>query len=78
MYPPDAFVAGFLDYDRWIGALHKSMTREVEKQTGLPSFYVEGDFYDGRDYSEEALRTRVESICQIIKQRTRAQQKEVI
>jgi len=66
-FKPDAFVAGFLDYDRWIGALHKNMARDVEKQTGVPSFYLEADFYDGRDYSMEALRTRIESICQIIR-----------
>lgn len=66
-FKPDAFIAGFLDYDRWIGALHKKMMREVEEATGIPSFYIEGDFYDGRDYSMEALRTRVESVCQIIR-----------
>lgn len=63
----DAYVAGLLDYDRWIGTLHKRMAREVEKACGIPSFYIEGDYYDGRDYSDEALRTRIESICQIIK-----------
>ena len=67
MLKPDAYVSGFLDYDRWIGTLHKQMTREVEKACGIPSFYIEGDWYDHRDYSEEALRTRIESICQIIK-----------
>ncbi len=66
---PDAMIMGFLDYDRWIGQLHKVMAREVEKATGVPCFYVEADFYDGRDYSPEALRTRIESICQIIKTR---------
>ncbi len=66
-YKPEGFIAGFLDYDRWIGALHKRMARQVEEATGVTSFYLEADFYDGRDYSAEALRTRVESICQIIK-----------
>lgn len=67
LYKPDGFIAGFLDYDRWIGALHKNMAREVEKATGVPSFYLEADFYDSRDYSPEALRTRIESICQIVR-----------
>lgn len=67
MLNPDAYVSGFLDYDRWIGTLHKQMTRKVGEACGIPAFYIEGDWYDGRDYSEEALRTRIESICQIIK-----------
>lgn len=67
LYKPDAFISGFLDYDRWIGALHKKMAKELEIATGVPSFYIEADFYDGRDYSAEALRTRIESICQIVK-----------
>lgn len=67
MLKPDAYISGFLDYDRWIGTLHKQMTKKVEEACGIPSFYIEGDYYDGRDYSEEALRTRIESICQIIK-----------
>ena len=71
---PDAFIAGFLDYDRWIGALHKKMARQVEEATGVPSFYLEADFYDGRDYSPEALRTRIQSICQIIRQKKRQRQ----
>ncbi len=67
MFKPDAFISGFLDYDRWIGALHKKMSKELEEATGIPTYYMEADFYDGRDYSPEALRTRIESICQIIK-----------
>jgi hypothetical protein len=34
---------------------------------GIPTFYLEADFFDDRDYSEEAIRTRVETMCQIIK-----------
>jgi benzoyl-CoA reductase/2-hydroxyglutaryl-CoA dehydratase subunit BcrC/BadD/HgdB len=74
MFKPDAFISGFLDYDRWIGALHKKMSKELEKATGIPCYYVEADFYDGRDYSPEALRTRIESICQIVKARKAAKQ----
>lgn len=66
---PDGMIVGFLDYDRWIAPLHQTMAREVEKSTGVPTYYIEGDFYDGRDYSPEALRSRIESICQILKQK---------
>lgn len=69
MLKPDGMIVGFLDYDRWIGQLHQTMSRKVEELTGVPTFYMEGDFYDGRDYSPEALRSRIESICQILKQK---------
>lgn len=62
----DGVYMGFFDYDRWLGAHQKLLAEEVEKKTGIPHFYVEGDFYDSRDYGEEALRTRIESISQII------------
>ena len=64
---PDGMLVGFLDYDRWLGQIQKVGARIVEQETGVPTFYVEADFYDDRDYSEEALRTRIESICQILK-----------
>jgi hypothetical protein len=66
---PDALLMGFFDYDRWLGQMHKMGAREVEKATGVPTFYIEADFFDDRDYSQEALRTRIESISQVIKMR---------
>lgn len=39
----------------------------VEERTGVQHFYMESDFWDDRDYNEEALRTRIESISQILK-----------
>jgi hypothetical protein len=41
----------------------------VEEKTKLPIVYLEGDNWDDRDYSLEALRTRIESICEIMKMR---------
>ena len=69
---PDALLMGFFDYDRWLGQMHKMGAREVEKATGVPTFYIEADFFDDRDYSQEALRTRIESISQVIKMRKAA------
>jgi benzoyl-CoA reductase/2-hydroxyglutaryl-CoA dehydratase subunit BcrC/BadD/HgdB len=69
---PDALLMGFFDYDRWLGQMHKMGAREVEKATGVPTFYIEADFFDDRDYSREALRTRIESISQVIKMRKAA------
>lgn len=66
---PDGVVMGFFDFDRWLGAHQKLAAKEVEKRTGVPHFYMECDFWDDRDYSEEAMKTRVESICQVLKMR---------
>ncbi len=65
--PFDGLIMGFFDFDRWLGAHHKIASRIIEEKTGIPTFYIEADFWDDRDYSEEALRTRIESIAQIIK-----------
>jgi benzoyl-CoA reductase/2-hydroxyglutaryl-CoA dehydratase subunit BcrC/BadD/HgdB len=65
----DGMVFGFWDFDRWLGSSHRLMARMVEEKTGLPVFYVEGDAWEDRDYSPEALRTRIESICEIVKMR---------
>ncbi len=63
---PDGMLMGFFDFDRWLGAHQKMCADLVEKETGVPHYYVESDFWDDREYSEEALRTRIESICQMI------------
>lgn len=71
-YGLDAMIWGFLDFDRWLGSDHKMCSRVVEKKTGKPSFYIEGDIWEDRDYSQESMRTRIETICEIIKARTEA------
>ena len=63
----DGMYMGFFDFDRWLGAHQKMMAELVEKKTGVPHFYIEADFWDDRDYGEESLRTRIESICEVIK-----------
>jgi benzoyl-CoA reductase/2-hydroxyglutaryl-CoA dehydratase subunit BcrC/BadD/HgdB len=63
----DGMVFGLMDFDRWLGSSHRLLTRMVEEKTKLPVFYIEGDNWDDRDYSPEALRTRIESICEIMK-----------
>ena len=63
---PDGMIMGFFDFDRWLGAHQKMAADLVEKRTGVPHFYIESDFWDDRDYSEEALRTRIESIAQML------------
>jgi benzoyl-CoA reductase/2-hydroxyglutaryl-CoA dehydratase subunit BcrC/BadD/HgdB len=65
----DGMVFGLMDFDRWLGSSHRLLARMVEEKTKLPAFYIEGDNWDDRDYSQEALRTRIESICEIMKMR---------
>jgi benzoyl-CoA reductase/2-hydroxyglutaryl-CoA dehydratase subunit BcrC/BadD/HgdB len=68
-YNLDAVIWGFIDFDRWIGSPNKICARYVEEKTGVPNFYIEGDIWEDRDYGEEVLRTRIETICEIIKMR---------
>jgi len=68
-YRVDGMVFGFFDFDRWLGSAHRLLARIVEERTKLPVFYVEGDIWEDRDYSPEALRTRIESICEVVKMR---------
>jgi benzoyl-CoA reductase/2-hydroxyglutaryl-CoA dehydratase subunit BcrC/BadD/HgdB len=63
----DGMVFGLMDFDRWLGSSHRLLAKMVEDKTKLPVFYIEGDNWDDRDYSQEALRTRIESICEIMK-----------
>jgi hypothetical protein len=65
----DGMVFGLMDFDRWLGSSHRLLARMVEERTQLPVFYIEGDNWEDRDYSPEALRTRIESICEIVKMR---------
>ena len=71
-YNVDFIVWGFLDFDRWLGSDHKLCSRYVEEKTNKPCFYIEGDIWEDRDYSEAALRTRIETICEIVKARKAA------
>jgi len=68
-HKPDGVVMGFFDFDRWLGAHQKTAAKRVEERTGVPHFYMECDFYDDRDYTEDSMSTRVESICQVLKMR---------
>lgn len=68
-YHYDGMLFGFFDFDRWLGSDDRLLARMVEEKTGIPAFYVEGDFWEDRDYSREALRTRIESIAEILKMR---------
>ena len=68
-YGADGMVFGFYDFDRWLGGEQRLLARIIEEKTGLPTFYVEGNAWEDRDYSREALRIKIESICEIMKMR---------
>lgn len=63
---PDGMIFGFFDFDRWLGTQQKIIAKMVQESTGMSCYYIEADFWDDRDYSPESLRTRIESVCQII------------
>jgi len=68
-YGVDGMVFGLLDFDRWLGSDNRLLAKIVGEKTNLPVFYIEGDLWEDRDYSPEALRTRIESVCEIVKMR---------
>ena len=63
---PDGMILGLFDFDRWLGAQQKIIAKIVAEETDTPSYYLEGDFWDDREYNQEALKTKIESLCQII------------
>jgi hypothetical protein len=71
-YGIDGLIFGFFDFDRWVGSDNKLLAKLVEAKTHKPTFHIEGDLWDDRDYNQEALRTRIESICEILKMRRSA------
>jgi hypothetical protein len=68
-YGFDGVLLGFFDFDRWLGSDNLLLVRMVEERANLPAYYIEGDHWDERDYSPEALRLRVETICEMAKMR---------
>jgi hypothetical protein len=69
LWGADGMVFGFYDFDRYLGGHQRLLARMVEERTGVPTFYIEGNAWEDRDYTPEALRTKIESICEILKMR---------
>lgn len=66
-YSFDGALFGFYDFDRWIGALQKTMIRIVEERTGIPHYYLEGEFWDGCRYNIDNRISIIRSICSCLK-----------
>lgn len=66
-YHMDGALYGYYSFDRWVGALQKTMVRLIEGETGIPHFYMEGCLWDAGDASAEDRMTIVRSICNYLK-----------
>lgn len=66
-YPADGVLYGFFSFDRWIGGLEKTLIRVVEQQTGIPHYYLEGEFWDDDRYSLADRITRIQNISYTVK-----------
>ena len=66
-YRFDGALFGFFSHDRWIGALHKIMIFDVEETTGIPHYYLEGEFWGSDDISVEDRLPIIRSICNSLK-----------
>lgn len=58
---------GFFSFDRWVGGLQKTMIKIVQGRTGIPHFYLEGDFWNDTKYSLEDRITRIQNIALKVK-----------
>jgi hypothetical protein len=66
-YRIDAMLYGFFTFDRWLGS-YQSMTLEaIEKESGIRHFYIEGDFWEDRNYKKVDRKGRIESIAYFLK-----------
>lgn len=66
-YPADGVLYGFFSFDRWIGGLEKTLIRVVEQQTGIPHYYLEGEFWDDDKYGLSDRLTRIQNIAYTVK-----------
>ncbi len=66
-YHADGALYGYYSFDKWVGAVQKTMVRVIEEKTGVPHFYLEGDLWDADKKSEEDRQMLIRSICNCLK-----------
>jgi hypothetical protein len=66
-YDIDAMLYGFFSFDRWLGSYQSMTLKEIEEQTGVRHFYIEGDFWEDRNYKKTDRKGRIESIAYFLK-----------
>ena len=65
-YDIDGMLYGFFSFDRWLGT--SRMTLEmIEEKSGIQHFYLEGDYWDDRNYKQEDRAGRIETIAYFLK-----------
>ncbi len=59
---------GLMDFVPWVGRASDNGVQKMArlKEQMVHFFYIEGDNWEDRDFSPEALRTRVESIVRLL------------
>lgn len=63
----DGALYGSFVEDRWIGSMMKIMVNEVEKETGIPHFYLESSFWEPDKNLREDRMLLIRNICNSIK-----------
>ncbi|MFC1824227.1 2-hydroxyacyl-CoA dehydratase, partial [Thermodesulfobacteriota bacterium] len=48
------------------------IVRDTIRELGVPSIILEGDFYDGRNYNTQQMRTRIEAFIEMLKMKKAA------
>lgn len=67
LYSFDGALYGFFSNCRWIGALQKTMILDVEKNTGIPHYFIQGDFWGVDGYNLDDRLPMIRSICNSLK-----------
>jgi len=66
-YDIDAMLYGFFSFDRWLGSYQSMTLQTIEDNTGIRHFYIEGDFWEDRNYKKTDRKGRIESIAYFLK-----------
>ncbi len=60
--PVDGVLYGFFTFDCWIEGMHKTMLQIVEEKTGIPQYYLEGNFWNDASFTKEDRLSRIQNI----------------
>ncbi len=66
-YPIDGALYGFFSFDRWVGGLQKTMIQVVESLTGIPHYYLEGNFWNDGNVDLADRIARIQNISYRVK-----------
>lgn len=67
-YDIDGMLYGFFSFDRWLGT-HQFSLKMIEEKSGVQHFYLEGDYWNDRNYKLEDREGRIESIAYFLRTR---------